>query len=125
LIAILYCFRYKDCIYGYNGGYELDWSGYSPGRLLIAYSIQTAIREAARVMDMGRGDSEYKFYWTNRIQVENEILFSGSWIGNIWIKYSNFKNYLQLKRHKGVFDLSRYDTLDNMRNPNTGKLPTN
>jgi hypothetical protein len=91
LIALLYCFRFKDCIYAYNSGYDIDWSRYSPGRLLIAYSIEEALLEGVRVIDMGRGDSEYKFYWTDHKQVESEILFSSNWKGALWIKLGNYK----------------------------------
>jgi hypothetical protein len=97
VIALLYCFRFKDCVYAYNAGYEIDWSGYSPGCLLIAYSIQTAIREAASELDLGRGDSEYKFAWTDHVRIENEIQFSSNWRGDLWIKVGNFKMVLIIK----------------------------
>jgi CelD/BcsL family acetyltransferase involved in cellulose biosynthesis len=97
VIALLYCFRFKDCVYGYNAGYDIDWNGYSPGTLLLAYSIQAGIREAASELDLGRGNAEYKFFWTDHVRVENEILFSSNWKGDLWIKLGNFERGLRIK----------------------------
>jgi CelD/BcsL family acetyltransferase involved in cellulose biosynthesis len=97
VIAFIYCFHFKDCVYIYNMGFDIDWSKYSPGRLLIAFSIQTAIRESASQLDFGRGESKYKFDWTDYVRVENEILFSSNWKGNLWIILGNFKTDLIIK----------------------------
>jgi CelD/BcsL family acetyltransferase involved in cellulose biosynthesis len=97
LIALVHNFRFKDCVYGYSMGFDLDWSKYSPGRQLIAHSIQMAIQEGAREFHMGRGDAEYKFAWTNHIRVEDEILFSSNWRGNLWIRFGNLERGLKIK----------------------------
>jgi CelD/BcsL family acetyltransferase involved in cellulose biosynthesis len=97
VIALFYCFHFQNRVYAYQIGFDLDWSGYSPGRLLIAYGIQTAIQESASELDWGPGDDDYKLAWTDQIRVENEILFSGSWRGGLWIKWKNFQGILKIK----------------------------
>lgn len=97
IIALLYDFRFKDSIFGYNAGFDIDWSEYSPGRLLLAHSIQTAIREAASEYEFGRVGAEYKFAWTNRVREENEILFSSNWRGELWIRFGNLERGLKIR----------------------------
>jgi hypothetical protein len=101
VISLEYSFRFKDCAYTYNAGYDFDWSQYNPGYLLLAYSIQTAIQEGASEVDMGRGDADYKFFLTDRVRVENEVLFSSNWRGDLWIKLGNFKRGLKNKNQAG------------------------
>jgi len=97
VIALVYDFRFKDCIYGYNLGFDIEWSRYNPGRLLIAYSIQAAIQEGASDYDMGRGDAEHKFDWSDHLRMENEILFSNNWRGDLWIRLGNLERGLKIK----------------------------
>jgi CelD/BcsL family acetyltransferase involved in cellulose biosynthesis len=97
MIALEYNFRFKDRIYGYSTGFDIDWRKYGPGRLVIAYSIKTAIQEAASEYTMGRGDAEYKFAWTDHVRVEDEILFSSNWRGDLWIELRNFERVLKIK----------------------------
>jgi CelD/BcsL family acetyltransferase involved in cellulose biosynthesis len=87
VIAICYNFLYHSRIYAYAIGYDLDWSGYSPGRLAIAFSIQAAIEDAAYEYDWLGGEEAYKLAWTDQIRVEDEILFSSKWIGRFWIQW--------------------------------------
>ena len=96
-VALVYNFCFKDCFYGYNMGYDNDWSKYNPGRLIVAYSIQMAIQEAAVEFDMGRGDADHKFSWTNHVRTEDEILFSSNWKGSLWIKFGNIERGLKIK----------------------------
>jgi CelD/BcsL family acetyltransferase involved in cellulose biosynthesis len=97
VIAVIYAFRFRDCVHGYNAGFDIDWSKYGPGRLILAYCVQTAIQEAASELVMGRGNAEYKFAWTDHVRVENEILFSSNWRGDLWIRCGNFERGLRIK----------------------------
>ena len=114
VIALIYDFCYKDRIYGYNAGYDIEWSGYGPGRLLMAYSIQKAIQEAATVYNFGRGDSDYKYAWTDHIRMENVILFSSNWKGDLWIKFGNFERALKIKA-KRLLDRSDETRIENFQ----------
>jgi CelD/BcsL family acetyltransferase involved in cellulose biosynthesis len=97
IIALFYCFRLKDRVYAYQIGFDIDWSGYSPGRLLIAHGIQAAIQEGASVLDWGPGNHDYKLAWTDQICMEDEILLSSNWKGNLWIKRENLVGELKIK----------------------------
>ena len=46
---------------GYMTGYHPDYSKFSPGRVMMAYSIQKAIANNFKVYDFLRGDEDYKF----------------------------------------------------------------
>ncbi|HEY3312589.1 MAG TPA: GNAT family N-acetyltransferase [Anaerolineales bacterium] len=89
-IAICYNFRFHDRIYANAIGFDLDWSGYSPGRLAIANSFQTSIQERAIEYNWLGGDEAYKFAWSDQVRVENELLFSKNWRGALWIKWRSF-----------------------------------
>ncbi len=97
IIALFYCFRFQDHIYAYQIGFDLDWKGYSPGRLLIAYGIQSAIEEAACELDWLAGEHDYKLAWTDQVRVEYEILYRNNWRGDLWIRG---KLYWKLLRGK-------------------------
>lgn len=97
VINLFYCFRQQDRVYANQIGFDIDWTGYSPGRLLIAVGIQTAIREAACKPDWGPGDHDYKLAWIDQVRVENEILFGSNWKKDLWIKWENLEEVLKIK----------------------------
>jgi hypothetical protein len=68
--------------------------------LLLAYSIEMAIQEAAKKFELGRVGADYKLAWTDHIRVENEILFSSNWKGDFWIECGNFERGLKSKFQK-------------------------
>ena len=69
IIAVLYCFLYKDKILFYQSGYDSEWKKYSPGRLLMAYAIENSISEKVREFDFLRGNEEYKKSWTSEFSI--------------------------------------------------------
>jgi CelD/BcsL family acetyltransferase involved in cellulose biosynthesis len=95
VIGMCYNYRFHDRVYAYAVAFDLAWSGYSPGRLAIANSIQASIRESASEYDWGAGDHAYKFAWTDHSRVEDEILFSNSWRGIIWLEQRSFLEHLR------------------------------
>jgi len=97
VIAVVYNFRFKDWIYGYNAGFDPNWKQYSPSRLLLEHLIKSSIEEAVSVLDMGPGRSEYKSALTDRERVENEILFGHNWKGNLWITFGNLERAIRTK----------------------------
>ena len=78
IIAVLYCFKYKDRVLFYQAGYDPEWQSYSPGRLLIAYAIKSSIAEHAKEFDFLRGDEEYKSTWTSKSRKELRVHLSSS-----------------------------------------------
>ncbi len=97
MIAVFYNFRFKDSIYGYSIAFDSKWSRYSPGRLIMAFGIETAIQEGASEVEFGRKGNAYKSDWANRERVENEILFSSSWRGDLWIRIGNLERAVRIR----------------------------
>ena len=73
IIAVLYCFQYKNRVYYYQAGYDPEWKNFSPGRLLMAYAIKKAITEGMKEFDFLRGNEAYKLAWTSQYRTENRI----------------------------------------------------
>jgi CelD/BcsL family acetyltransferase involved in cellulose biosynthesis len=61
--AALYCFAFGGCGYYYQGGFEPEIARYSPGTVLTAHALRSAIRDGAREFDFLRGDEPYKYLW--------------------------------------------------------------
>ena len=55
------CFDYKERIYVYNSGYDINFASYSPGWVHLAYLIQDAIKNSKKYFDFMRGDETYKY----------------------------------------------------------------
>lgn len=51
--------------YYYNSGYDLEWSNFSVGLVLIGLSVEAAIERGNTLYDFLRGDETYKFDWAN------------------------------------------------------------
>ena len=60
-LGALLSFRFGDCIYLYNMGFDTDFQHLSPGIILIALDIKSAIKEEVRYYDFLRGAERYKF----------------------------------------------------------------
>jgi CelD/BcsL family acetyltransferase involved in cellulose biosynthesis len=52
--------------YYYNSGYDLEWSNFSVGLVLIGLSVKNAIGRGCETYDFLRGDETYKFDWATR-----------------------------------------------------------
>jgi CelD/BcsL family acetyltransferase involved in cellulose biosynthesis len=61
--ALLYCFAQNGRGYYYLGGFDPDYSRYSVGTVLTAYSIQQSIARGHQVFDFLRGSEPYKTRW--------------------------------------------------------------
>jgi len=55
------CFDYNQRIYVYNSGFNIHYSEYSPGWVLLSYLIQYAIQGGKTHFDFMRGDEAYKY----------------------------------------------------------------
>ena len=64
--AVLIAFHWRDTACFYQVGRRPDCPVESPGSLLIAESIEQAIREGLSRYDFLRGDEAYKFHWTSQ-----------------------------------------------------------
>lgn len=57
----VYVDKEKRVVYGQMTGFNREYSKLSPGRVMMAYSIQKAIENQFKIYDLLRGDLEYKF----------------------------------------------------------------
>jgi len=60
-LAALLNFRYGDTVYVYNSGYDPEFHHWSPGWVLVSYSIQDAIERGVKRYDFLRGGESYKY----------------------------------------------------------------
>lgn len=61
--ATLYGFRYADTYYFYQAGFDPQISRLSPGTILVAHAIRSAIEEGCGSFDFLRGEETYKARW--------------------------------------------------------------
>jgi CelD/BcsL family acetyltransferase involved in cellulose biosynthesis len=96
-IAALFCINCDNVVSFYTTGYSLDWSSYSPGRLLIAYAIRQSIEEGAYEFDFLRGNEKYKFNWTDDYRLDFYFRIPRSMLGNLAIRgYSLARSFKRL-----------------------------
>lgn len=108
IAAIDLNFAYRGKVYGYIRGFDLEYSKYSPGSLLMVKSIESAIEQGMKEFDFMKGNESYKKHWTNsrstslRIVAKNSNIRShfGSMISQVDRKIGwRTRKYLhQLKR---------------------------
>jgi CelD/BcsL family acetyltransferase involved in cellulose biosynthesis len=60
IIAMLYCYKWNDKYYYFQGGFDTDYADIKPGSVLMAYTIEKAINEGMSVFDMLKGDYNFK-----------------------------------------------------------------
>jgi CelD/BcsL family acetyltransferase involved in cellulose biosynthesis len=61
--ASFYCFARGKRVYYYLSGFDDGIGKFSPGNVMMAYSVQHAIAEGAEEFDLLRGDESYKYEW--------------------------------------------------------------
>jgi hypothetical protein len=83
-IAAEYAFRYGTTLFGYATAFDPDWGRYSPGQLIMAYTIQRAIAEGLRELDLGRGTFDYKFRWAGQQRQDTHVVLSATLPGHLW-----------------------------------------
>ena len=62
-IAVQYNFAAKGRVYAYQAGFDPAWAHSSPGTVVLAHSIEDAIRERAREFDFLRRAEDFKYAW--------------------------------------------------------------
>jgi CelD/BcsL family acetyltransferase involved in cellulose biosynthesis len=62
-IAVFYGFADASTVYYYLSGYDPDLEKLSPGTLIVAHAIESAIRDGATTFDFLRGAEDYKYTW--------------------------------------------------------------
>ena len=80
--AAFYCFGMNGRVYYYLSGFDLEFSKYSLGNVMMGYAVKQAFSEGAKSFELLRGDETYKFSWgaseseTKRLLVGHHALRS-------------------------------------------------
>lgn len=99
VVAIIYGFVYGGKYYFYQSGFDPAFSQYSPGLVLMNYSIEQAIHEGLSEYDFLRGEEDYKSKFTKTCRRTYHV--------EIW-KNMDKKRYLRfMKRAYSVLKAGR------------------
>ncbi len=79
IIAMHYCYRFRNEILEFQGGFDPAYAQFGPGRLITAYSIKDAIEDGNTVYDFLKGEYEHKETWTKE---KKETQFLVAYRGN-------------------------------------------
>ncbi len=72
--------------YNYLSGMNPAFSNFKPGKLLIYYMMEDAIKKGYKVFDFLQGAEDYKYFWTNKeIQLFSAV-YSRSRISSLLLK---------------------------------------
>lgn len=63
-IAFYYNFRFKGRVNVYQSGFDIEWSKFSVGALLLGHLIEMSINSGNKYIDFLRGHEQYKYHWT-------------------------------------------------------------
>ena len=84
-ISVLYCFRYNNTISDYQTTFNSSWKNYRPGQLILAHSIEQAIKEKIQVYDFLRGEHPYLDQWTNETTIDYYIKMGNTLKGRMLV----------------------------------------
>ena len=67
-------FRFEGTYYLYNSAFDADWRHLSPGMVLVAEDIRTAIESGCSAFDLLRGDYAYKYRFGARPRAVKRLI---------------------------------------------------
>lgn len=65
LLAAHVGMRCKDVLHYWFPAFNREFATYSPGIVLLAWMVETALENGIKTIDLGKGDEEYKRRWAN------------------------------------------------------------
>jgi CelD/BcsL family acetyltransferase involved in cellulose biosynthesis len=98
-VAVNVCFMKGKTLYGYQKGFDPDWSRFSPGQLLQAELIHGSIEEGAFELDMLVGEA-HKDIWPAEVRYDANLTYCIDWKGRVWLTASSIFERLQLAASK-------------------------
>ena len=63
IAGAIYTFTHRRRAYCYLAGFDPRYKPFSPGTLLIAYTIESALAEHCKTVHFLRGNEAYKYFW--------------------------------------------------------------
>jgi len=96
IVAYYLGFIYDNVVYFWNTGFDPEFSGLSPGKLLLHHWIKDSFAVGYREFDFMVGQEPYKFQWTNHIRSNYELfLFKNTARSHLLKCYYTFKPVLK------------------------------
>ena len=74
-IAISFNYIYGSLLFGYISSYDIDYSKFSLGQIIIYKLLEWCLDNQYTQYDMGWGDLDYKKWWCNKIYRFNHHIF--------------------------------------------------
>jgi len=95
-----------DRMYSDYETFDLVWSKYSPGALLMSESIRWAFDHKLMLFDLGRGVDDYKLKWSSGVATLNRFLYPCNMRGRIYVllRTSGMADFVARHRMKAWFD---------------------
>jgi CelD/BcsL family acetyltransferase involved in cellulose biosynthesis len=90
--AALLAFHWRHTASFYQMGWNPDGGVQSPGVVLLAHSIEQAIREGLTTYDFLRGEEAYKWKWTTRFVEQTTLVVGRRMPARAVILAERFKN---------------------------------
>jgi CelD/BcsL family acetyltransferase involved in cellulose biosynthesis len=98
--AAFYCFQGGARVYYYLSGFDPELFKFSPGNVLMAYSVERAIADGAREFDLLRGDETYKYAWNAEDRkTQRLVLGHGSLRSRFAVGGHRFERFVE---HRGL-----------------------
>lgn len=73
LVAYRLCFAYNGTVYDWNTSYDLEYSQYSLGKILLKPVLQYCFEHGYREFDFMAGDEDYKLKWTDKVRTNYQV----------------------------------------------------
>ena len=73
LVAYRLCFAYNGTVYDWNTSYDVEYSQYSLGKILLKPVLQYCFEKGYRELDFMAGDEDYKLKWTDKVRTNYQI----------------------------------------------------
>lgn len=83
-IATVYGFHYGNKFFDYQHALDNAWSKVSPGRQLISFIVQDAIKRGHSEYDFLCGTEKYKYSWTQTERYDQNIIWFNGLRGVLW-----------------------------------------
>jgi CelD/BcsL family acetyltransferase involved in cellulose biosynthesis len=93
LVAYRLCFAYNGTVYDWNTSYDVEYSQYSLGKILLKPVLEYCFEQGYKVFDFMAGDEDYKLKWTGKTRTNWQIA-----VRHRNLKTGLMKTYSSIKR---------------------------
>lgn len=95
IIAVNLVFLWEQSAIYYNGGWDPEFSKWSPGSILVAKGIEDAILSGKKYYEFLRGDEAYKSRWTQEMQKTETVILAQNLKSQLLLQILKTKNFLK------------------------------